>query len=89
MSPAEIAAVRGQIVELLQEKKRTGETVSMTVEHKEITFSGRVIRIEPSEGYAVLENVDGRRRGCYFILGGKIRTGDGREMILPVDGVAR
>jgi hypothetical protein len=89
MGPDEIASVREKIVDALKASKRSGEPVTMTVEHKDLTFNGRVIRIEPAEGYAVLENADGRRRGCYFILGGVLRTQDGREIALPIDGVPR
>ncbi|HZE88384.1 MAG TPA: hypothetical protein VE404_02485 [Verrucomicrobiae bacterium] len=89
LGPVEIAALRQEIVELLREKKRSGETVTMMVEHKELTFTGRVVRVEPEEGYAVLENVDGRRRGCYFILGGHLKTRDGNELAFPIDGVPR
>ncbi|MBI3450347.1 MAG: hypothetical protein HY049_15710 [Acidobacteria bacterium] len=89
LGPAEIAALRQEIVDLLKEKKRSGEIVTMLVEHKELTFTGRVVRVEPEEGYAVLENVDGRRRGCYFILGGHLTTRDGNELAFPIDGVPR
>jgi len=89
LGPAEIASVREEIVEALEASKRRGEPVTMKVEHKDLTFSGRVIRIEPEEGYAVLENVDGRRRGCYFILGGSLTTKDGRRIAFPIDGVPR
>jgi hypothetical protein len=89
MGPADIASVREEIVEALKASKRSGEPVTMMVEHKDLTFNGRVIRIEPAEGYAVLENADGRRRGCYFILGGTLKTQDGREIALPIDGVPR
>jgi|SRR6266850_1115480 len=87
--PHEIAALRLQIVDLLKERKRSGQPVTMTVEHKEFAFTGRVIRVEADEGYAILENADGRRRGCWFILGGKLTANDGAEIDFPVDGVAR
>lgn len=81
--------MRDRIAALLEEKKRLGESVTMNSLHKEIEFTGRPIRIEAEEGFAVLEHVDGRRRGVYFILGGFVRTKDGQEYPMPVDGVPR
>jgi len=88
-TPEEIAAMRARIVALLEEKKRTGEEVDIEVQHKEVRFTGRVIRIEPEAGFVVLENVDGRRRGLYFILGGHLLTKEGLKVDFPVDGVPR
>jgi hypothetical protein len=89
MTPEEIKALREKIVSTLEEKRRAGETVTIEVEHKEIKFNGRVLRVEPEEGFVVLENVDGRRRGLWFILGGHLTTQDGKEIRFPVDGVPR
>jgi hypothetical protein len=88
-TPEQIAAERTKIVSVLEEKRRLGEPVTITVEHKEVVLTGRVLRIEPEEGFVVLENVDGRRRGLWFILGGSLKTRDGQEIKLPVDGVPR
>ncbi len=81
--------MRARIVAALEEARRLGEQVTMEVLHKETKFSGRVVRVDPGEGFAVLEHPDGRRRGLYFILGGSLKTADGREVPFPVDGVAR
>src|SRR5262245_15586793 len=88
-TPEEIRALRQTIVSTLEEKKRSGETVTIEVEHKEIKFNGRVLRIDPDEGFVVLENIDGRRRGLWFILGGHLTTHDGKQIKFPVDGVPR
>ena len=88
-TPEQIAEMRAKIVSVLEEKERTGEPVTITVEHKEITLTGRVVRIAPADGFVVLENVDGRRRGLYFILGGSMKMKDGQEIKFPVDGVPR
>jgi hypothetical protein len=81
--------MRATVVTALEESRRLGEQVTMNVLHKELTFTGRIVRIEAGEGFAVLEHPDGRRRGLYFILGGSLKTADGREVPFPVDGVAR
>jgi hypothetical protein len=88
-SPEEIAAARAKAVALFEEKKRLGEEVTVTVQHKSITFTGRVVKIAAEDGFVVLEHVDGRRRGLYFILGGHAEAKDGQKVELPVDGVAR
>ncbi len=85
----EIDAARAKAVALFEEKKRLGEEVTVTVEHKSITFTGQVVRIEPEDGFVVLEHVDGRRKGLYFILGGHAEAKDGQKIELPVDGVPR
>ncbi len=81
--------MRAQIVKALEEARRLGGQVTIDVLHKETKFTGRVIRVDPEEGYAVLEHPDGRRRGLWFILGGSLKTSDGREIPFPLDGVAR
>lgn len=81
--------MRQQIVSALEEARRMGEQVTMNVQHKDVTFTGRVVRIEAGNGFAVLEHIDGRRKGLYFILGGSMKTPDGREIPFPLDGVAR
>jgi len=87
--PKEILAMRERVVAVLEEKKRLGEPVTVSVLHKEVSLTGRVVRIEPEEGFVVIEHVDGRRRGLYFILGGSLKTKDGQEIPFPLDGVPR
>ena len=87
--PADIGSHRAMILAVLEEKKLLGESVTIGLDTKEVTFTGRIIRIVPGEGFTVLENVDGRRRGLWYILGGTLKTGDGREFKLPMDGLAR
>lgn len=87
--PQLIRGMRDKVVAVLEEKKRVGEPVTVTSQHKEISLTGRVVRIEPEEGFVVVEHVDGRRRGIYYILGGSLKTQDGQEVPFPVDGVPR
>ncbi len=85
----DVATQRSLILSLLEEKKLLGEPVTIGLDTKEIEFTGLVIRIVPHEGFAVLENVDGRRRGLWYILGGTLKTRDGQVLKLPMDGLAR
>ena len=48
-----------------------------------------MVRVESDEGFVVLEHVDGRRRGLYFILGGSLKTPAGQDIQFPLDGVPR
>jgi len=88
-APVNVAALRAQILSILEEKKILEEPVTIGVDSKEIVFTGRIVRIVPDEGFAVLEHPDGRRRGLWYILGGTLKTNDGREYKLPMDGLAR
>jgi hypothetical protein len=81
--------MRDKVVSALEERKKLGEEVTVHSLAKKLTFTGNVVRIDSDEGFVVLEHIDGRRRGLYFILGGSLSTKDGQEVPFPMDGVAR
>jgi len=65
---------------VLEEKVRSGETVTIQVGKE--SFTGRIFRAMLHEGWIALEHVDGRRRAFYVITGGKLTTASGEILDL-------
>ena len=78
LPPLQMLSPRLKMV--LEEKVRSGETV--TIEVGKESFTGRIFRIMLHEGWIALEHVDGRRRPFYVITGGRITTANGETLEL-------
>lgn len=78
LPPLEMLSPRLKMV--LEEKVRSGETV--TIEVGKESFTGRIFRIMLHEGWIALEHVDGRRRPFWVITGGRLTTANGETLEL-------